>query len=245
MTFSIIGHCHHSGNIGVASTTVSLAVGGLCPFYSAEGDIVISQAYANRKLGLETLRLVNAGRSNVTILEEVRALDNDFEYRQLAIVRRDGAMICHSGSTCRSWAGHIEGHNCIAFGNALAGEHVVTAMTEAFAAAAHESLSERLMRALEAGRDAGGQVATEGLHFDERSAYLKEYGEDSDPAIAPIDLRVDICPQAVTELRRLFDIFTSVPSYNRLRGTRPDETPAIHQWEAEHLAHNPPPAPFG
>ena len=245
MTFSIIGHCRRTGNIGVASTTVSLAVGGLCPFYSTAGDIVISQAYANRKLGLDTLRLVNAGRSNESILEEARALDDDFEYRQLAILRRDGAMICHSGATCRSWAGHMLGDDCIAFGNALAGEQVVTAMTETFAAVAHESLSERLIRALEAGRDAGGQVTAEGLHFDERSAYLKEYGEDSDPAVAPIDLRVDICPQAVVELRRLFDMFTSVPSYNHLRGTRPHETPAIHEWEAEHLARNPPPPPFG
>ena len=55
------------------------------------------------------------------------------------------------------WAGHRVGEGWTASGNALAGAHVVDAMAEALEGSADETLSERLVRSLEAGRAAGGQ----------------------------------------------------------------------------------------
>ena len=241
MTYSVIGRCVRTGSVGVASTTVSLAVGGLCPFYSPAGDIVVSQAFARPKLGLDVLRLVCGGATLADIEEALPHLDPDIDYRQLAVLRRDGAMLCRTGPHCRAWAGHRQGADHIAFGNFLAGEQTVEAMSEAFSADAEADLAERLLRALEAGRDAGGQADADGRHHDERSAYLKVIGGEADPAAAPIDLRVDIHAKAVDELRRLYGIFRPVAAYNRLRAEQPAETPAMAAWEADNLTASPPP----
>jgi uncharacterized Ntn-hydrolase superfamily protein len=61
-------------------------------------------------------------------------------------------------------------------------------------------LEERLIIALEGGRDGGGQ-ATNGIHRPERSAWLRVVDRGDVPEI---DLRVDLHTDTVAELRRLF-----------------------------------------
>ncbi|MGE0718922.1 MAG: DUF1028 domain-containing protein, partial [Alphaproteobacteria bacterium] len=64
---------------------------------------------------------------------------------------------------------------------------------------------ERLMRAIEAGRDVGGQV--EG----QTSAAILVY---DDKAVSRVDLRVDHSLEPIAELRRIFDWFQPlVPFY--------------------------------
>ncbi len=63
------------------------------------------------------------------------------------------------------------------------------------------------MRAIEAGRDAGGQPN------GQRSAALLVF---EDKEFARVDLRVDIHDQPETELRRIFDIYRpAIPYYNQ------------------------------
>jgi uncharacterized Ntn-hydrolase superfamily protein len=64
-------------------------------------------------------------------------------------------------------------------------------------------LHERLLCALEGGRDAGGQ-ANEGEHWTERSAWLRVVGQLDWPMV---DLRVDLSTSAVTELRRIHTVW--------------------------------------
>ena len=52
MTFTIAGRCTRTGEAGLASATVSLAVGGLCPWFTSSGDIIGSQAYASKRNGV-------------------------------------------------------------------------------------------------------------------------------------------------------------------------------------------------
>lgn len=94
----------------------------------------------------------------------------------------------------------------IVLGNYLTGEHVLEAMERAFTTKPTEDLEERLLRAVEAGRDAGGQ------HGGQQSAALLVY---DDRAFAHVDLRVDVQPEPIGELRRVFDAYRpAIPYYN-------------------------------
>ena len=102
--------------------------------------------------------MVAKGKSLQTLTGELELLDPQIEYRQLAILRRRGEIFVHTGSRCCPWAGHCMERNCLVMGNALTGEKTINAMMDRFVASVGASLAERLVRCLEAGRDAGEPV---------------------------------------------------------------------------------------
>ena len=77
------------------------------------------------------------------------------------------------------------------------GESTLTAMAETFRGTAEMDLAERLLLALEAGNDAGGDKR------GKQSAALQVHHAESYPWL---DLRVDEHPRPVTELRRIATI---------------------------------------
>ncbi len=239
MTFTIMGFCDEPRQVGIGLATVSLAAGGIAPFVTTDGDIVSSQAYAQPTVGLRAVQLLNDTASFAEMQQELEANDPFFRYRQVGVVKRSGDIFVYTGDNTRPWAGHVVGRDHLAMGNVLAGEHVVAAMAEAFEQSP-SSLAGRLIAALEAGRNAGGQ-ATGGVSLTERSAVLRVLGEGCYPEY---DLRVDMHDRAVDELRRLFDIYTAYNTYNKLRANDPPNTPPIAAWEAQHLQDNPPPSPM-
>lgn len=228
MTYSILARDSKTGEIGLASTTVSLAVGGLLPFFSRNGSIAISQAYALPSLGRVMAEELDAGRSLTEAIEAAKNTDPHIEFRQLAILSPDGEFVVHSGSTCRPWTGDLRGKDCLACGNVLAGQEVLTAMVKAFEEREGESLAERLICALEAGRDAGGQTAN-GRHLRERSASVlvkKSLHE------APVDLRVDVSETAVEDLRRAKMAVDFSEPYVSVRASEPEKCPSVVDFEA-------------
>ena len=82
--------------------------------------------------------------------------------------------------------------------NVLAGPQVVEAFAEGLHDNEDDILDERLMHAVECGRDAGGQP--EG----QLSASILTFGHHSK---SRCDLRVDVSEDPVKELRRIFDWF--------------------------------------
>jgi uncharacterized Ntn-hydrolase superfamily protein len=90
-------------------------------------------------------------------------------------------------------------------------------MAKAYEAASAETFERRLLRAIEAGRDAGGQVGNEG-HMTERSAAVRVLGEFDH---TELDLRVDLHDKAVDELRRAFEEYELYRGYYRERGKDP------------------------
>jgi uncharacterized Ntn-hydrolase superfamily protein len=218
MTYTLVARCARSGALGIGVATYSLAVGGLCPAVVSGVGAVASQAFVNptfRTLGANLLR---AGHPAAQVLEMLRGADPDFAYRQVAVVDRRGGTACHTGAHCRAWAGHVAGPGFIACGNVLQDEGVAQAMADAFAAAPEAALAERMLRALEAGRDAGGQVGGSG-HLPERSASLLVHAAEEEHAA--FDLRVDGHADAVTELRRLHDEFAPYVAFHALRWRNP------------------------
>jgi pimeloyl-ACP methyl ester carboxylesterase len=99
------------------------------------------------------------------------------------------------------------------------------AMADAFESSADEPLAERLMRAVEAARDAGGQP--EG----QNSAALLVHGAEPFPLV---DLRVDLHDRPEAELRRLWDWFRPMVPYYVQRALTPT-VPRWWQWRMDHV----------
>tara|TARA_B100001123_G_C14452857_1_gene687272 strand:- start:22 stop:372 length:351 start_codon:yes stop_codon:yes gene_type:complete len=114
----------------------------------------------------------------------------------------------------------------------LAGQPTVTAIAHAFQHSAGADLAERLLGALEAGRDAGGQAGMGGTHLPVRSAALMIKGDDIN---RDIDLRVDMHDDAVTELRRVYTGYALYIDYYALRARDPGNTPTQDVWTRKNL----------
>ncbi len=105
------------------------------------------------------------------------------------------------------------GCDCVAAGNILRSTKVVDAMVEDFEANADQPLAERLMRAIEAGDQAGGELK------QLKSAALLVVHRES---FSYIDLRVDLDPQPLAELRFLWELYQPNADAYVVRAVDPD-----------------------
>lgn len=218
MTFSIIARCPKTGRLGLGITTFSIAAGGRCEGIRFGAGVCKTQAYVKRDNDLIALELLEQGMPPAGVMAALKADDPDHDWRQIAIIDREGRTCAHTGPGCRAWAGHHEGDGFVAFGNVLAGQEVLDGIVAGFLADPGADLEFRLLAALEGGRDAGGQVGNEG-HLTERSAAIFVASE---PDHFDIDARVDLHDDAVTELRRVLEEFKIYEKFYRDRGFRPD-----------------------
>ena len=218
MTYSIIARCPRTGRFGVGSTTFSMACGRRNESVRPNVGISKSQAYYLRHVDPLALNLLEQGHTPQHVMRVLAAGDPDFDYRQFGIIDRYDNVVAHTGPGCNQWAGHIVGPHYAAYGNGLAGPQTVEGIVQGFLAAPQAPLEERLMMALEGGRDAGGQ-ATNGVPRPERSAWIRVVGPLDYPEI---DLRVDLDDRSVAELRRILQEFKRRQEYYRARCDRPD-----------------------
>jgi uncharacterized Ntn-hydrolase superfamily protein len=217
MTFTLLARCPSTGQVGIGIATYSICVGIYCNGLRGNGGAAMTQAFVNQANNTLALNLLAKGFSPACVLDELKANDADAEYRQIAIVDRNGQAVGYSGPKTRGWSGHVVGDGYVSMGNVLAGPRVVEAIAKGYEAASSDSFERRLLRAIEAGRDAGGQVGNEG-HMTERSAAVRVYGEHDH---AELDLRVDLHDKAVDELRRAFEEYELYRGYYRDRGKNP------------------------
>ncbi|MCY4592321.1 MAG: DUF1028 domain-containing protein [Alphaproteobacteria bacterium] len=227
MTFTILARCPRTERVGVGIATYSLGVGGYCPFFVRDRAVLSTQAFANSALGHLAVEHLAAGVLPRQVLVHLAAADPGFSYRQVGIVAADGVVAMHTGENCRPWAGHRTGDGYAVFGNVLAGEATAAAMEESWENSSGSELDERLLRAVEAGRDAGGQAGATGEHLPERSAALVVRGAD---CTLDLDLRVDLHDDAVTELRRVHAGYVPYLDYYALRARDPANTPPQDVW---------------
>ncbi len=232
MTYTVIGRCPRTGNLGIGIATYSLAVGTTCPWFAPGCGALSTQAFTNPDLGPAGVELLGAGRGPEEVLSELRRLDAEFEYRQVGVIDLSGSAAAHSGEKIRQWAGHVIGDGVITMGNGLAGAGVIEAMAGAFAEGESLELAGRLMSALEAGLDAGGQEPSPGNHLPERSAVLLVYGPGP---VALTDLRVDLHDDAVGGLRRTFEMYSTYEPYYEQRHRDPGRLQAQEDWTRENV----------
>lgn len=154
-TFSIVAADPATGEIGVAVQSRIVAVGAVVPHAAAGVGAVATQAWANPRYGPLGLSALSGGLSPETSLERLVSADPLRERRQAAILAPSGRAAVFTGNECLDWAGGRVGPNYAVQGNILAGPEVVAAMAEGFEAALG-TLSTRLLAALRAGQQAGG-----------------------------------------------------------------------------------------
>src|SRR4030095_8099375 len=87
--------------------------------------------------------------------------DPYIDKRQLSIVDKDGRSVCHTGAENRGWCGHVNDQDFAIAANMVVGEPVIKAMAGVLATTADLPLEERLLLAVEAGHDAGGEAVGE------------------------------------------------------------------------------------
>ena len=221
-TFSLIGRCERTGMFGIAIATSEMAVGSRCIHVAPGVGAIVTQASTNPRLGHLGLNLLRAGYSAPRVLEEIAASDQFVERRQLGCLDITGLSAGRTGKDNKPWAGHHAERNVVVAANMVAGAGVADAMLDGFQKSLERPLWERLLLALEAGKAAGGQPNGEvssGLYVVDREPY------------AMVDLRVDLHPSPVAELRRLADAYFPLVAYYNLRPRDPNVPPAA-EWLA-------------
>ena len=208
MTFSLVIRADdpHSAEPmwGVAVASKFLAVGSAVPAAVAGIGALATQADAHVGFKGEGLALLEDGATAPVALERLLADDPDREHRQVGVVDLDGTAATHTGSQCLDWAGGVSGDGVAIQGNVLAGPEVVEAMRAAWDASSDEPhLGRRLLSALQAGDEAGGdrrgRQSAALLVVREGAGYA---GNDD----LAVDLRVDDHVSPVPELARLLDL---------------------------------------
>jgi uncharacterized Ntn-hydrolase superfamily protein len=202
VTFSIVATDGEAWGVAVASKF--LAVGAAVPAATAGVGAIATQAWANLAYRPDGLALLRAGRSPQETIDTLTGADEVRGERQVGIVDATGRSATYTGPDCHDWAGGVSGDGYAIQGNILTGPEVVEAMERAWREAdAAWPLARRLLAALEAGDQAGGD--RRGRQSASLLVVTAEggYGGGSDVFV---DLRVDDDPQPVQELRRLLDL---------------------------------------
>lgn len=196
-TFSIVGRCERTGQLGVAVSTADVAAGRLVTWARAGVGAVATQSWPSLYLAIDALDLMAKGQGAQAALDEVLSADPGRSVRQLGAVDAAGGSATFSGDECTEWYGGETGPGFAAQGNMLIRGETVSGMAASFGSTAELPLAERLMRALEAGQAGGGDKRGR-----QCAALLVVDTEDY-----PLwDLRVDEHPLPVTELRRVYEI---------------------------------------
>ena len=157
MTFSLVGRCARTGMVGVVVTSSSPAVAARCAWARASVGAVSTQNITDPTLAPKILDLLAAGASAQAALDTVVSGAEHAAYRQLTVVDATGRTASFSGEHTLGRHGTAEGKDCLAAGNLLAYDDVPTAMVRAFEQHPNEHLALRLLAALRAGDDAGGE----------------------------------------------------------------------------------------
>ncbi len=201
MTFSVVGR--DGDAVGVAVASKFLAAGAMVPAAAAGAGAVATQSYANLELKSRGLALLAEGVPAAAVLDRFFADDPQREERQAGAVDARGGAATFTGARCQPWAGGTARTDVAAQGNMLAGPEVVDAMLAAWDAGAGTPLPRRLLAALSAGQDAGGDPRGKQAAALLVVAPGAGYGGLSD---VQVDLRVDDHPEPIGELDRMLDL---------------------------------------
>lgn len=182
MTFSIVGRCPETGQLGIAISSSSIAVGARCPWLRAGVGAVATQNVTLPALGPQILDLLEQQTLEPgEALQRALSANGWSQYRQVTVIDSHGRTALFSGKEALGLYNAVAGEQCVAAGNLLSGEAVIQTMVGAFENASGQ-LADRLLAAMHAAMAAGGEAGP--VH----SAALKVVGDLIWPII---DLRVD------------------------------------------------------
>jgi uncharacterized Ntn-hydrolase superfamily protein len=211
MTYAIVARDPVAGEIGGAVQTHFFNAGAVVLWPEAGTGIVATMAMAETAYGRLGLSLLRQGQSAEVTLAQLLARDSMRAVRQVAVLGVQGTPVAHTGKSCVAAAGHCLLSDVVALGNMLTHGGTWDRMAEAFGSA-RGSLASRLLTALEAAEQAGGDIRgrQSAAMVVVKTAADPVAGEiGTDGAVPQVDLRVDDHVEPLQELRRLLtrDIF--------------------------------------
>lgn len=197
MTYSILAHDVEQGLFGLAVASKFFAVGAVCPWSGGPHGAAMSQALPNPELGHRALGLLAEGHQAGDIVTMLRGMDAGIDQRQFHLIDAHGGAAAHTGDNCVDWCGHKTAAGVSVAGNMLAGPEVVADTLTCWKDRADLPIVERLIAAMQAGEDAGGDKR------GKQSIALRIQGPE---VFARLDLRVDDHADPIPELRRLYRV---------------------------------------
>ncbi|POG56140.1 DUF1028 domain-containing protein [Haloferax marisrubri] len=202
-TFSIVARDPEQDAVGVAVQSKFVSVGSVVPFVSADAGAIATQSFANVAYGPDGLDLLRDGHSAEEVVAELTDADDEAPSRQVGVVGGDGSVAAFTGDECFDVAGDIQGDHYTVQGNILENEATLDAMAEAFETT-DGGLPERLLAALHAGNDAGGDKRGE----QSAAMYIaKPEGGYDGGNDRWVDVRVDDHAHPIDELERVFKLY--------------------------------------
>ena len=208
MTYSIVARDPETGELGVAVQSRAFNTGAVVPWAAPGVGVVATQSYTEVSYGPLGLELLRAGKSPEQALAELVAADDDSAYRQVAILGAGGQVAVHIGEACIPAAGFVAGDGFSAQANMVDSERVWESMAEAFEGS-QGPLAERLLSALDAAEEAGGDWR------GRQAGGIVVVGPEGEPWEREVDVRVDDHPDPLGELRRLLRLRQA---YTAMRG---------------------------
>ena len=196
MTWSLVAR-DASGAFGVAVASRFFAVGALCPAVRAGRGALSTQALINPLFARDGLALLDQGLSAPVVVSQLVQSDPGRDVRQVHAIDASGRTAAHTGAACIEWCGHRAGEGYSLAGNMLAGPQVLEATAKSYEAHAHLPFARRLIVAMQAGEDAGGDKR------GKQAAALRIHTTESHPFL---DLRVDDHAEPIAELARLYEV---------------------------------------
>ena len=157
-TFSLCAIDPTTGQSGAAVTTRVPFVGRAVPWVRAGVGAVCTQASTVVEYGVKGLDLMAKGVEPKEAITQLLSTDDGRESRQLGMIDMKGRAAAHTGKGNGNWAGSRQGLNYTVQANIMVGPEVVEAVAATFESTEGTGvpLAERMILALEAGQQKGG-----------------------------------------------------------------------------------------
>jgi uncharacterized Ntn-hydrolase superfamily protein len=203
MTFSIVARDPEQDAIGVAVQSKFVSVGSVVPFAAADAGAIATQSFANVAYGPEGLDLLREGHTAEETIAELTTVDDEAASRQVGVVGADGSVAGYTGDDCFDVADDLQGDTYTVQGNILENHETLEAMADAYEDT-EGGLPEKLLAALHAGNEAGGD--SRGEQAAALYVVKPEGGYDGNND-RWIDVRVDDHDHPIDELGRVFKLY--------------------------------------
>jgi uncharacterized Ntn-hydrolase superfamily protein len=209
-TYSIVARDPETGEMGVAVQSHWFSVGSIVTWGEAGVGVVATQSFVNPAFGPDGLKLLKSGMTAPEVVDKLISEDEGRDVRQLAILDVNGNVKSYTGKNCIQGAGNIIGENYSVQANLMMNDKIWGAMSESFENSTGP-LAERLIAALEAAQNAGGDIRGK-----QSAAILIVRGKSTGKVWEDrlIDLRVEDSPDPLQELKRVLKLHRAYDHMN-------------------------------
>lgn len=211
-TYSIVARDVNTGEMAVAVQSHWFSVGTGVSWGEAGVGVVATQSFTNKSFGIRGLELLKKGKSPQQALDILLSDDEGRDFRQVAILDKQGRVATHTGKSCIDYAGHANGENFSVQANMMLNDKVVPEMEKAWKENNEMPLAERMVAVLKAAQDAGGDIRgkqSAALMIVAPEATNESWNDRT------LDLRVDDSENPVKELDRLLKVFRAYEHMNQ------------------------------